>query len=221
MANSSLWVRGARNPSSRSIRPPNPAVIGHRVAATAIGVAAAEVRQWDGGHDRAQRVAKHLVGSAVDCEVRAVPPASVIEVGGIVAEPPQEMVEGSVLHHDHQDGVDGALRRRVVEDAGRPGGVPTSGVPGVVGPAVISAAGKDQAAQRGRASSAAPAIRRNSRRSISLTVRCHARARRRPSPRSQPVGVVARSHVGPRHQVRHVRQQHAMHHGLHGYTPSR
>src|SRR5437588_6147098 len=62
-------------------------------------------------------VDERLVRSRVDGEAASVPSASCFEVLEVVAEPAQVVVEGSVLHHHDDDGVDRALGRRVVEDA--------------------------------------------------------------------------------------------------------
>jgi hypothetical protein len=130
----------------------SPAVIGVRVAATAIRVAASCVGYRDRGHDRAQRIAKSLINPAVNGEGCAIPPPSVGQVVGIVAEPSEKVVEGSVLHHDHHDCVDGAFGHGMVEDAGEPTFAAAAALPGVVVPAVVSAAGKGQAPAGGCAS---------------------------------------------------------------------
>jgi len=54
---------------------------------------------------------------AIEREVLPVRPATCLEVFLVGRQVPEVVVERPVLHRQHDDGVDRALRRRVVEDA--------------------------------------------------------------------------------------------------------
>ncbi len=86
------------------------------VPAIAEGVVA-EVRDRLRGDQLTVGVAVAEVGAAGHGEVLAVPALAGVDIGRVATEPPEEVVERAVLHHQHDDGVDRALTRRVVEHA--------------------------------------------------------------------------------------------------------
>jgi hypothetical protein len=73
----------------------------------------ADVRR---GHQLPCDVAVVDVDAAVDREVLSMGAAPRVEVVVIACQMAEVVVEGPVLHGEHDDRVDGAFRRRVVED---------------------------------------------------------------------------------------------------------
>jgi hypothetical protein len=60
----------------------------------------------------------YVCAFAVDREVGSVALATGVEVRGVGADPPEQVVERPVLHGDDDDGVERRHRRGGVEDAG-------------------------------------------------------------------------------------------------------
>ena len=76
-----------------------------------------EVERVDHLTTRRIEVALHRLG--VDGERVAVAREPPLEVALVAAEPSEVVIEGAVLHHQHDDVFDGRLRRREVEHAAR------------------------------------------------------------------------------------------------------